>query len=196
MFYSRFNRVLAAVTWLFCAGAVAAVATAGLSTAGEYLPLIAFAAWLVWAGLWRPSLTIGDEDVTIRNVFATTVVPWAALIQVETRYALTLVTPQKRYPVTVAPAPGRLTTALSRRDMSGIPAIAGSDGGVRPGDLPNTDSGAAAYLVRARWEALLEADRIEIGRADETPVERRINWPTIAIGAALFVAAVLALSLS
>ena len=195
MFYSRFNRGLAAAVWLFCVGAVTAVTVAGVSRSGEYLPLIALAAWLAWIGLWRPALQVGDDEVTIRNVFTTTVVPWAALIQVETRYALTLVTPQGRYPVTAAPAPGRLTTALSRRDMSGIGAPTGSDGGVRPGDLPNTDSGAAAHLVRKRWETLLAEDRIEIGRADETFVDRKINWPIIVISVALFLGAVLALTL-
>ncbi|MEO7146397.1 MAG: PH domain-containing protein [Terrimesophilobacter sp.] len=195
MFYSRFNRGLAATIWLLCAGACVAIITAGLGNAGEFLPLVILVAWLAWAGLWLPSLQLGDDEVTIRNVFMTTAVPWATLIQVDTRYALTLVTPHGRYAVTAAPAPGRLATALSHRDMSGIGAPTGSDGGVRPSDLPNTDSGAAAHLVRARWETLLAEDRIELGRADDTPVVRRVNWPVVAISATLFIGSVLALAL-
>ncbi len=196
MFYSRFNRVLAGVTWLLCAGAIAAVFAADFSTTFEFLPLIALVAWFAFCGLWRPALTVTDDGVTIRNVFATTVVPWAALIQVDTRYALTLVTPRGRHTVTAAPAPGRLVTALSRRDMSGIAAPDGSDGGVRPGDLPNTDSGSAAYLVRQRWQALLQEDRIEVGLADETPIIRQPHWPVIVMSVILTVLAFATLALN
>lgn len=185
MFHSRFNRVLAIVTWLLCAAGVAAIAAAGWRDALQYLPLIALIAWLTWAGLWRPSLSLDDDAIAVVNVFATTVVPWAALIDVDTKYALALVTPHRRVTVTVAPAPGRLTTALSNRDMKGISAPKGSDGSVRPGDLPNSDSGAAAHIVRERWASLLAADRIELGIADTTPLRRQLHWGVIGLSTAL-----------
>lgn len=185
MFHSRFNRVLAIVTWLLCAAGVAAIAAAGWRDAVQYLPLIALIAWLTWAGLWRPSLSLDDDAIAVVNVFATTVVPWAALIDVDTKYALALVTPHRRVTVTVAPAPGRLTTALSNRDMKGISAPKGSDGSVRPGDLPNSDSGAAAHIVRERWASLLAADRIELGIADTTPLRRQLHWGVIGLSTAL-----------
>ncbi|MBB5633822.1 hypothetical protein BKA04_002045 [Cryobacterium mesophilum] len=195
MFHSRFNRVLAAATWVFCGGAVVAVAMSGWNVTVQYLPAIALIAWLAWAGLWRPSLDITDDGVTIVNVFATTDVPWEALIDVDTRYALTLVTPHHRYPVTVAPAPGRLATALSKRDMRGLSAPTGSDGSVRPGDLPNSDSGAAAQLVRQRWQNLLAEERIVVGTADDTVIPRRIHLATIVISIALLLASIAALVL-
>lgn len=194
MFYSRFNRVLAVVAWLFCAGAVAAAIASGIQNTGKYLPLIALGAFLVWAGLWRPFVRVTDDSVTLGNVLSTTEVPWAALIQVDTQYALTLVTPQGRYSATAAPAPGRLTTALSRRDMSGI-APPSADGSMRPGDLPNTDSGAAAYLVRSRWDQLVAEERIELGVADVTPVSRRWHWPVIATSLVLLAGTIAALGL-
>lgn len=195
MFHSRFNRVLAVVTWLFCLAAVVAVATSGWGATVQYLPLIALIAWFGWASLWRPALEVSDDGVMIVNVFATTSVPWEALIDVDTRYALTLVTPHRRYPVTVAPAPGRLATALSKRDMRGLSAPTGSDGSVRTGDLPNSDSGAAAQIVRQRWEQLLAADKVVVGTADTTIVPRRVHVATITVSAALFIAALLALAL-
>lgn len=194
MFHSRFNQVLAVVVWLFCGGAVAAVFASGLGDSAEYLPLIAFVAYLTWAGLWRPAVRIDEHAVTIVNVLSTVTVPWPALIAVETRYALTLVTPNGRYTATAAPAPGRLATALSRRDLTRVAAHTGPDGSMRPGDLPNTDSGAAAYLVRDYWERLVTAERIELGVADTTPVARRRHWVVIALGCALLLASVFALA--
>lgn len=196
MFTSRFNRVLAAVTWLLCASSVVAVALAGGNESLRYLPLIALVAWLAWAGLWRPALLLDNEAITVVNVFATTVVPWAALINVETKYALTLVTPRRKIPATVAPAPGRLATALSNRDMKGTSAPRGADGSVRPGDLPNTDSGVAAHLVRQRWQTLLGENRITVGMADSTPVERIHHWGVIAISVSLVILSVVALALN
>ncbi|GAA3740407.1 hypothetical protein GCM10022239_15110 [Leifsonia bigeumensis] len=195
MFHSRFNQVLAIAVWLFCCGAVAAVLVSGLGKSAEYLPLIAFGAFLAWAGLWRPAVGVADDAVTIVNVFSTVVVPWTALIQVETRYALTLVTPGGRYTATAAPAPGRLATALSRREMGRVESQTGGVGTMRPGDLPTTDSGAAAYLVRQRWEKLVAEERIELGVADSTPATRRWHWAVIAMSAALLVAAMVSLAL-
>lgn len=195
MFHSRFNQVLAIVVWLFCCGALAAAVVSGLGEYAEYLPLIAFGAFLAWAALWRPAVGVADDAATIVNVFSTVVVPWTALIQVETRYALTLVTPSGRYSATAAPAPGRLATALSRREMSRVESQTGGTGMMRPGDLPTTDSGAAAYLVRQHWEKLVAEERIELGVADSSPAIRHWNWTVIAISGALLVAAVLALAL-
>jgi Bacterial PH domain len=196
MFHSRFNRVLAVVTWLLCLSGVVAVVVAGSDAAAHYLPLLALIAVVSWAGLWRPSLALDDEAITVVNTFATTVIPWAALIQVDTKYALTLVTPGRRLPVTVAPAPGRLATALSNRDMKGISAPTSADGGVRPGDLPNSDSGAAAHLVRQRWQRLLDEDRIAVGTADTAAVLRRVHWTVIIVCALLTIATIVALALN
>jgi hypothetical protein len=192
MFHSRFNQVLAIVVWVFCGGAVAAIIAGGIGTTAGYLPLVALVAFLAWAGLWRPSVGVGEDAVTVVNTLSTIVVPWAALIQVETRYALTLVTPHGRYAATAAPAPGRLATALSRRELGRAGAQVDADGRIRPGDLPNTDSGAAAYLVRERWERLVADGGIEIGVADTTPVERRWHWSVIAIALVLLAGAIAA----
>ena len=195
MFHSRFNQVLAIVVWLFCCGAVAAVIVSSLGTSAEYLPLIAFVALLAWAGLWRPAVRIDEHAVTIVNVLSTVSIPWPALIDIETRYALTLVTPQGRFAATAAPAPGRFASALSKRDLTRVNAQTGSTGSLRPGDLPNTDSGAAAYLVRDYWEKLVAQERIELGVADTTHVTRRWHWMVIGLCAALLIASVATLTL-
>ena len=66
---------------------------------------------------------------------------------------------------------------------------------MRPGDLPNTDSGVAAHLVRQRWQILLAENRIAVGMADTTPVVRTIHWGVIAVSVALFAASVVALAI-
>ena len=195
MFNSHFNRVLAIMTWLLCLSGVVAVAFAGGNAAIQYLPAIALIAWLAWGWLWRPCLFWDDDAITVVNGVATTVIPWAAPIQVETRYALTLITPQGRYPVTVAPAPGRLATALSKRDMKGISAPVGSDGSVQTGDLPSSDSGAAAHLVRQRWQSLLDEGRIAVGTADSVRIDRQLHWVAISVSVVLAIVSVAALAL-
>jgi len=195
VFRSRFNQISAVLTWLICAAATAAIIVSGSPDKARYLPIIALFAVLGWIALWRPSVLVGDDEIVVVNVMSTIRVPWAALIQVDTRYALTLFTPRKRVTVTAAPAPGRLTAALGRRDTGGIQQSVVVDGRVRPGDLPTTDSGAAAFLVRQRWEELSAAGRIELGAADRTPVVTRWHWPSLALCAVLLVGGAALLSL-
>lgn len=196
MFNSRFNRVLAVVLWLSCLACVIAVIASASASALTYLPLIALIAWLTWAGLWRPFLAMDDENITVVNVFATTVVPWAALIHVDTHYALTLITPGRRIPVTAAPAPGRLATALSKNEMKGISAPMGPDGRVRAGDIPSSDSGAAAHLVRQRWALLLAEDRIDVGTAHIAHISRRLHWAVISFSVILTLASFMVIALN
>lgn len=189
VFHSRLNRVLAVCLWALCVVATVAVAVAGDSRFVGMLPFAAAVAILAWSGLWRVAILIDDEGVELRNAVSTVVVPWAALVHVDTRFALTLVTPHGSFTSTAAPAPSRLTTMLSKRDADSVPRDVPVDGRIRPGDIPTTDSGAAALLVRRRWRELLDAGRIEVGVADRTPVLRHWHWTTIAVTAALLVLA-------
>lgn len=193
-FHSRFNRVLAIIVWVLCGGAIIAVVVANDARNLSTLLFVALAALLAWVGLWRVAITVDDNLIEVRNAFSTVTVPWAALIQVDTKFALTLVTPHGSYTSTAAPAPSRLTLLLSRRDAAAVPQGVAVEGRVRPGDIPSTDSGAAAVLVRRRWRQLLDEGRIELGVADRTPVLRHWHWTTIILSAALLVAGVVALT--
>ncbi|SEC51344.1 PH domain-containing protein [Paramicrobacterium humi] len=179
-FVSRFNRILCVVCWALTAGAAAAViwlAVIGMPIRLALLvPLGAIAA-AAFVCLWRPGLTVDDDAITVNNVFATTHIPWHSLINVDTKYALTLFTPGRRIPVTAAPAPGSITAfRLARKEGKSRRDLVSSS---RPGDLRGTDSGDAARLVRDRWESLKRAGRIELGRADEAMLERHPNRGTI-----------------
>ena len=171
MFRSMFNRVLSIVTWAALGlASVATTLTPGALPALIGIPLgSAGVAALVWVFLWSPHLRVDDESVTVTNVFVEYNVPWTALVHVDTQYALTLHTPGRRVRVTGAPAPGQLAafraTRAEKRRLGRLTA-----GSIRPGDLPGTDSGVAAEIVRGRWERLRDEGRIEAGIADASRV--------------------------
>jgi hypothetical protein len=192
IFRSRFNTIGAVVVWSLCAIAAAAAVIYAESDLVAYLAPLAFVAFGTWMVLWNPSVLVDDNAVRLVNVAKTIEIPWPAVIQIDTRYALTVQTPSGRYSAAAAPAPGRLTIARGGSDIGHLKL----DGPARPGDSPKTDSGAAAWLVRDRWNRLVEAGRIELGVAESTPVVVSWHAASIAICGALFAASVLALALS
>ncbi|MEO7122394.1 MAG: PH domain-containing protein [Lacisediminihabitans sp.] len=195
VFISRFNRVLAIVIWALTIVMVfATLITGGASRTFAFIPG-AFFAVFAWTVLWRPYVRVTDEGVTICNVLRTIDVPWASLIQVDTRYALTLYTPGHQYAAWAAPAPGRTGTNIARRAQNNgrVGAAPSVDGKVRPGDLLASESGQAAQIVRDQWKKLLDSGAIEVGVAEETTVPMQWHWWTIAALLVLGVAAVFAL---
>jgi hypothetical protein len=194
LFRSTFNRVLSVVAW----AALAALAAGTLLTPGAFtvapgivLGAVA-AALIVWAVLWSPSVSVDDEGATVTNVLLEYRVPWAALVHVDTRYALTLHTPGRRISATGAPAPGALGAVRAARAQRRAENTTAR--GARPGDLPGTDSGGAADLVRSRWEHLRDSGGFEVGVADQTPVgvhARPLPIAAIVLGVAGLVCATL-----
>lgn len=195
MFVSRFNRVLAAVIWALDAFIVVAVLFG--TQADRLLTVVpgAAVALFSWLALWRPNVGVDEHRVRVVNVLRTIEIPWAALIQVDTRYALTLYTPGHKFAAWAAPAPGRTGTSIARRaERTGrVGASPRSDGTVRPGDLLASDSGQAAAIVRDMWERLREEGGIDAGVADVTPVSIRWHWAATGTLAALVAASLAAL---
>ncbi|MCU1584744.1 MAG: hypothetical protein JWM49_1300 [Microbacteriaceae bacterium] len=181
VFRSRFNRVLAVIIWAIDLFVLVTSLVVGepAETAGGLVLFTMFTAGLVYALLWRPSVAVSDDGVTLVNVTRTIVIPWAALIDVDTRFALSLRTPRASYSAWAAPAPGRSGLAMARRaerrhgPNAHTPTVAGRS---RPGDLITTESGEAAYLVRERWNSLVESGAVEPGVADSTPVAIHWHW--------------------
>lgn len=198
VFVSRFNRVLAVLIW-----AAAAALTIGLLVSVHDARLLyivpgALFAFVAWAMLWRPQLTVADEGIRVVNVTRTVSIPWEALIAVDTKYALTLYTPGRKIPVWAAPAPGTGSTLRATRSetkgRTGRPRV--EDSVRRPGDLLGTESGAAAEVVRRRWGMLQDAGAIDAGRADETPVTVRWHLAGLAVLVLLLAGTVAALLLA
>ncbi|MFC7850617.1 PH domain-containing protein [Arthrobacter sp. NPDC057388] len=178
IFKARTNKWFAGFSWFVAAAGLAGLLVAGglPAMAGSWpLLLIAYLGWLLF---WRPAVVIDDAGVTIENPFRAIRVPWAALVHVDTRYALTLVTPGKSYGAWAAPAPGIWGGRNARpEDLRGLPdSTYGPGNSVRPGDLKTTDSGQAAQLVRGRWQQLVESGLLDAGAADTTPVTVTFRW--------------------
>jgi hypothetical protein len=185
--HSRFNRIMAIVCWLLAALMLVAALTSGDTRFAWVYPAAALIAFLAWAGLWRPYVRVDAVGVTLQNVTHRVVVPWTALIHVDTRFALTLHTPGQKFAAWAAPAPGMLSSSLAGRRPANREAKAAGDV-LRPGDLLGTESGDAATVVREQWQSRIESGLVDAGLADRVSVRRQWNAPVGAVTLALLVA--------
>ncbi|HEX5858090.1 MAG TPA: PH domain-containing protein [Microbacterium sp.] len=193
MLHSRFNRIMAIIVWAVAA-LVAALGFWGSEPSLIWVyPGAALAAFLAWAALWRPGVAVDDEGIAVRNVTHSVDIPWEALIHLDTKHALTLITPGQRFTAWSAPAPGIMTSRIiSRRPLNREARAVGSS--PRTGDLLGSDSGDAAMLVRDEWQRRLDAGLVTLGVADEVSVTRRWDIPVLGISALLLALTVWALA--
>ncbi len=152
-------------------------ATSGIDDALATLPWVLLSAVAAWAIFWRPCVVVSDGGVRLINVTRTIDAPWPSITDIETRYALTLVTAYGRFAAWAAPAPGA-GTALRTAMRSRPRATDGDEDitAVTMGDMAGTASGDAATIVRRRWERLrsdgfLDDPRLEF---DKPPI--RWHW--------------------
>ncbi|MCU1530558.1 MAG: hypothetical protein JWO49_129 [Arthrobacter sp.] len=190
IFKARTNIWFAVLSWAVAAfGVAVTVVSAGPGALAGTAPLVLLA-FLGWQLFWMPAVVVHDGGITLENPFRSITVPWPALVHVDTRFALTLITADKSYASWAAPAPGIWGGRNSRPDdLQGLPAITYGPGkSVRPGDLKSTDSGQAARLVRARWHELVESGGLAAGDAATTAVKVTVRWA--AAGAVVLLLAV------
>lgn len=112
-----------------------------------------------------PSMTITEDAITVENPWRRHVVPWGALVDVNTRFQLTLVTPDEEVHVLAAPSPGGFSAMRAKPEGDSRTARVSrqSGAGVRAGDLPGHTSGQLAAVIRGHWQ-----DRVEAGDLDHT----------------------------
>lgn len=187
------------LTVLVAAGAlfvlVFVAVTNGVADALLTMPWLLFFVTCCWAIFWRPCVVVSDAGVRLVNVTRTIEVPWPALLDVETRYALTLVTAYGKFAAWAAPAPGAgsalRTSMRSRRAHDADEQVESS----LMGDLAGTSSGDAAMIVRRRWERLRDAGYLDDPKLEfeEPPV--RWHWEIGAIVLGLAAASVVTLFL-
>ncbi len=178
---------------LAAAGLVGFVVAGDVAALTRYAwPLLLLAA-VALALFWFPSLDIQEHEITVRNVFSTIHVPWPAIQRIDTKYALTLYTSEGTVTVWASPAPNRYASQMADTKDARLAARAAGTN-PRPGDLPTTVSGAAAFVIRSHWDDLREAGLLENG-VEPGSLRRSIHWPTIAVLGGLVVASVLGFAL-
>lgn len=189
-----FGRILAATIVVLCAAGLTSLAVVGdwPGLIRSAWPLAFFGALAV-ALFWRPRILIEDHAVTVVNVLRTFEVPWPAIQRIDTRFSLTLFTPQRKIPVWAAPSPGiRGAVAIERSDVRNLSETAyGAGHSVRPGDSVSTPSGQVAFVLRRRWEMLRDAGHLDSGVIEEGSLKVTMHWATVTVLGVLFAATVI-----
>jgi hypothetical protein len=191
--YSRFGRVLTGIVGsLLIVALVLIGANEGILSVLTAMPFAAAIAWITMLLFWFPQLTADDKAVTVRNVWSEYFVPWDSIQRIDTKYALTLVTENRTISVWSAPAPGRHSVFNASREQGRhLPESTYLAGTIRPGDLPQSESGSAAAIIRREWER-----RRDQGSAGDTAeVQQRFRSELGLITAALTVLLIISLSL-
>ena len=156
---------------------VVVLVTAGVTDTLLTVPWLALLVATCWAFFWRPSVIVTDAGVRLVNVTRTIDVPWPAVEDVDTRFALTLDTAYGRFAAWAAPAPGAGTALRSSMKARRRPSDDPDDPVVietsSMGDLAGSPSGEAAKIVRRRWERLrddgfLDDPQVEFEKAPIT----------------------------
>jgi hypothetical protein len=191
VFRPSFGRGLAVTIAVLCAVAfVLSLRDTGFAAVWQIGPWLALVVLVVWATYWNPQVGVDDAGVHVVNVFRTIDLPWPSIQRVDTKWALKLVTAYGDFTAWAAPAPGGIATAraAARGDLKNLPeSTYGPGGSVRPGDVPSSPSGAAAAVVRRRWEELRDAGYLDDPKLESDRPPISWHWPVIGAMAGLLV---------
>lgn len=168
----------------------------GIATGLRVAPWFGLLTWGAWAALWRPCVGVDDGGVTLVNVFRTVTLPWPSIQMIDTKWTLALVTPYGTYHAWAAPAPGsRGAVRADEHEARHLPQSTFGPGGIRPGDVPSTASGQAAWVIRDHWEDLRDAGYLDDPRLEHDRVPVQWHVGVIATGVALLVLGCVGLAL-
>jgi hypothetical protein len=193
VFRPTFGRALTAVVGAICVvTAVITLVDGGISDLARVAPWLALVAGGCWAAFWRPRVEVSDGGVRIVNVTRTIDVPWPAIRNVETKWALKLVTAYGGFTAWAAPSGGRGPARRASRIENNLLRRARVTENLAPPTSLDGAAGDAAEIVRAHWAKLREA-----GHLDHPVLERErapVRWhvETLAVGALLIVLGVIA----
>ena len=178
----RTGWVFLACTLLVTGPVLVSAFTPVRSTTPAIAALALSATALAYIYFVAPRIEVGEDAIRVQNSWREHVVPWGSLVDVETRFNLTLVTAEGSVHVQAAPSPGGLTAMRSRpdRDRATTRATDHGGGAVRPGDLPSSLSGALAAVIRGHWQDLVEAGAIDPGQRVQT--SPRVTHLSLSIG--------------
>lgn len=186
---SRFGQGLVVLV-----AAIALVASAGALLRGDLrmvahlVPALALVVVGVWALFWRPAVALTPAEVELVNVLRTVRVSWPAIQDVETRWALTLVTGKGRYTAWAAPRQSSHRAGADEpRSLYGSPVAAGRDQ-VRTLNPGTGAANLASSLVLTQWRRYRDAGLL--GPVEGEGVAVRWHSTTVVTLLLLVVAAV------
>jgi|TARA_B110000259_G_scaffold64032_1_gene75630 hypothetical protein len=164
VFRSGFARAIALVLTLVLLLSVGYTAITVDTLQGiSLIPITLLIISITWVLFWFPRVQVDEGGVRIINLVSTHYISWAAIQRIDTRFALTIFTEGKKYSAWGAPAPGRHASFFATRDQGRhLPETTYLAGTVRPGDLINSDSGAAAAVIRSKWETKRESGQAAV----------------------------------
>ena len=143
----------------------------------------------VYTFVLRPKVTFYDEGVVITNPLEKITIGWADVIDLDSRWALTLATKDFTVSAWAATAPGRYHARnIHVNDIRGLDVDLG--GSMRSNESPRSDSGASIYRARVRIAKFRNNPK---SISLESKREREIA--SLAVGAILVIAAILINSL-
>ena len=173
--------VVAATGWGQNALLTVASLTSGAALAG-----------LGYALYWRPRMEIHGFGVRIINPLRTVDVPWAHIIDVRTRFTVTVVTETGSHSCFGLPAAGPGSALRSgTQGVTQAHPLARADGSVRTGDLAGTRSGTAANDIRALWQRKIDTGELGVFTRDDAALEPvRVRYVVAPLAVTLGLAAV------
>ncbi|MDO4918840.1 PH domain-containing protein [Kocuria sp.] len=146
---------------------------------------------LGYALYWRPRLEVHPNEVRLVNPVRTVSIPWGRIVDVRTRFAVTVATAERAHSSFALPASGAGAALRAGADaVNRNHPIARPDGGVRVGDLTSTASGAAAHRVRSLWQRKIDTGELDVFAAEPRvePVRTRVVAGPLATAALLLAA--------
>lgn len=187
------GRVMGVVGLLLAAG----VAGLGLvdrdsGVADWVIALAAFGGVLIWAAVLRPRVSLVGDDLELRNMLQTDLIPLAAIEELAVRQVLAVRAGDRRF---LSPALGKTRRQLRGRPAFGSGAVAGRLRS-KPGDSATTVEFAdfVEQRIRQRMEDARAARGIRPGSAEQvalaSEVRRQPAWPEIVALSVLAVAVV------
>lgn len=139
-----------------------------------------------------PRVVVAEDAIRVENPWRTHVVPWGSLVDVETRFDLTLVTTRGKVHVQAAPTPSARSAMRGRVDPAGAGVGAGAGarrGGGAPGAASTgNDAASVADVILERWQDLLASGTLD--EAAEPVTTPRVTHLALTLGG-LALAAVL-----
>ncbi|MFC5501001.1 PH domain-containing protein [Lysinimonas soli] len=178
--YPVASRVLAAVIIAICVLIeVSLLVSARWDVALRATPAVMLVGAGAFVLFWMPRVELSPADLRIVNPLRTRRISWPAIVDIETRWSLTIDTAGGRVTAWAAPAPGP-ASQLGRMRRDAYNRVSINDRGVSRGNE------LARSLVVRQWEAY--RDEGVLGAVEGAGVTTSWNWPAVAVVGALTVA--------